>query len=239
MPRLDDRFTDVYVRREAFLRNGANLHNVEPSKPGTKGWIKLYQNMDFVTNVLLKIGSTATVATLFSLVIELMAEDNIIRDPDTKRYMSITDIGEYEESSRRRIIQILNELEQRDVIVKFPTYNHRLGVMINPDFYFICRPKHRSELRDRYSLYKNGYVAPDDDPHMISNAHYIPAKVRIEVMNRDKSTCQLCGEKAPDVPIQIDHIVPVSKGGKSVVENLQCLCRTCNLANLTLMRMLM
>ena len=28
--------------------------------------------------------------------------------------------------------------------------------------------------------------------------------------------------------LQIDHIVPMNKGGKSVLENLQCLCRNCN-----------
>lgn len=45
----------------------------------------------------------------------------------------------------------------------------------------------------------------------------ISKKLRFEVFKRDKFTCQYCGRKAPDVVLQIDHISPVSKGGKNVL----------------------
>ena len=46
---------------------------------------------------------------------------------------------------------------------------------------------------------------------------------------RDNYTCQICGKYMPDgVGLHIDHIVPVSKGGKSVPSNLQVLCSKCN-----------
>ena len=38
-------------------------------------------------------------------------------------------------------------------------------------------------------------------------------KIRFEVFKRDSFTCQYCGRKAPDVVLQVDHIVPVAKGG--------------------------
>ena len=42
-------------------------------------------------------------------------------------------------------------------------------------------------------------------------------------------TCQICGKYMPDgVGLHIDHIVPVSKGGKTVPSNLQVLCSKCN-----------
>ena len=48
-------------------------------------------------------------------------------------------------------------------------------------------------------------------------------------MIRDNYTCQICGKYMPDgVGLHIDHIIPVSKGGKSVESNLQVLCSKCN-----------
>src|SRR5262245_52949793 len=51
---------------------------------------------------------------------------------------------------------------------------------------------------------------------------------RVFVLSRDKKTCQICGRKAPEVPLEIDHIIPVSKGGTNDASNLQALCFDCN-----------
>ena len=56
----------------------------------------------------------------------------------------------------------------------------------------------------------------------------IPKRLRLAILNRDKGVCQACGSRAPDVEIHIDHILPFSEGGKTLPENLQCLCITCN-----------
>lgn len=54
-------------------------------------------------------------------------------------------------------------------------------------------------------------------------------KLREKIMQRDHYTCQMCGKYMPDeVGLQIDHIVPVSKGGKTVASNLRVLCSRCN-----------
>lgn len=53
--------------------------------------------------------------------------------------------------------------------------------------------------------------------------------LRHEIVIRDKYTCQLCGKYMPDeVGLHIDHIIPISKGGKTVSYNLQVLCSKCN-----------
>ena len=41
----------------------------------------------------------------------------------------------------------------------------------------------------------------------------IPKSIRFEVFKRDSFTCQYCGESAPNVILNVDHIYPVSKGG--------------------------
>ena len=42
--------------------------------------------------------------------------------------------------------------------------------------------------------------------------------------------CAECGETFPTrTYLQVDHIIPMAKGGLTVQENLQVLCRTCNM----------
>lgn len=57
------------------------------------------------------------------------------------------------------------------------------------------------------------------------------SKLREAIKKRDHYTCQKCGaslEKEPHLLLEIDHIVPVSKGGMTTEENLQTLCWRCN-----------
>jgi 5-methylcytosine-specific restriction endonuclease McrA len=41
-------------------------------------------------------------------------------------------------------------------------------------------------------------------------------------------TCLRCGRQAPDIELTVDHVVPLSQGGRNSIENLQPLCRACN-----------
>lgn len=55
-------------------------------------------------------------------------------------------------------------------------------------------------------------------------------KLRYEILERDNYKCVLCGRSADDgVVLHVDHIIPISKGGKTVAENLRTLCADCNL----------
>lgn len=56
----------------------------------------------------------------------------------------------------------------------------------------------------------------------------VSARQRVTILERDRYTCQLCGAKAPDVPLEIDHKHPHSKGGATTDENLWVLCKPCN-----------
>lgn len=62
----------------------------------------------------------------------------------------------------------------------------------------------------------------------MSNRKAIPKKIRFEVFKRDKFTCRYCGRKAPDVILELDHVVPVAEGGGDEILNLVTACRDCN-----------
>ena len=54
------------------------------------------------------------------------------------------------------------------------------------------------------------------------------AKFRKLVLDRDNNRCRACGIGDVD-SLECDHIVPESKGGKSILCNMQTLCHTCNI----------
>ncbi len=58
-------------------------------------------------------------------------------------------------------------------------------------------------------------------------------KMREFIKTRDNFTCCKCGNSVrvePNLLLEIDHIIPVSKGGRTAEDNLQTLCWKCNRA---------
>lgn len=63
---------------------------------------------------------------------------------------------------------------------------------------------------------------PSKDPGRAS----LSIRKRFLIMKRDQYRCRLCG--AAGVAIEVDHIVPVARGGSDALDNLQTLCFQCN-----------
>lgn len=55
-------------------------------------------------------------------------------------------------------------------------------------------------------------------------------RLKVQVLMRDGNKCRLCGVTVTGDNIHFDHVHPWSKGGETVLENLQVLCETHNLA---------
>ena len=57
-------------------------------------------------------------------------------------------------------------------------------------------------------------------------------RLRWHALKRDRFSCVACGANpacTPGVELHVDHIIPWSKGGETVLNNLQTLCAVCNL----------
>jgi hypothetical protein len=82
-------------------------------------------------------------------------------------------------------------------------------------------------------------VSSDASPTLASDSsvpqgdrHEIPLRLRWKVLVRDRFRCRGCGcSPANDlnVELQVDHIEPWADCRRTVIENLQTLCRQCNL----------
>ena len=74
-----------------------------------------------------------------------------------------------------------------------------------------------------------------DEARLVGTSHRtardINLRLRFRVLQRDNYTCKACGAspaKDPSVELQVDHILPWSKGGETEIDNLQTLCSKCN-----------
>lgn len=99
-------------------------------------------------------------------------------------------------------------------------------------------PKGRKWYNDEYNYDYKDLLALFEEAKKIHqsreiNKYYrkqVNASMRYDVLKRDGFRCVICGATAKDgAQLHVDHIVPVSRGGKTEMRNLRTLCMQCNL----------
>lgn len=78
---------------------------------------------------------------------------------------------------------------------------------------------------------RSGYFYNDDEIWQALTRYErgkVSLKLRFSIYERDNYTCKCCGKHGYRNDLEIDHIVPISRGGKSTYDNLQTLCHNCN-----------
>ena len=76
---------------------------------------------------------------------------------------------------------------------------------------------------EKMSLYEIGQIAPDYEKELRE-------KIFQKALTADGMyICACCGKKYSNrLQLQVDHIIPLNRGGKTTLDNLQILCRSCN-----------
>jgi 5-methylcytosine-specific restriction endonuclease McrA len=90
-----------------------------------------------------------------------------------------------------------------------------------------CRDAMAWDLRARVDLLEEENAALRLRAGVTPARDKVTPRLRDYVFARDGHRCAYCGNGAP---LQLDHIIPVSKGGSSDPGNLQSLCVPCNRA---------
>ena len=159
--------------------------------------------------------------------------------------------------NRKKQKQYLDEMSKCEETPRFyiqqTGIEHTRFLRIENDLCKSIEPKIKTDLEvTMYLYYRNGgahalntYTFHYDEIdsaysiNLIPDIEYVGAreerekvtpKLRYQIMKRDHFRCVICGASAEEgARLHVDHIQPVSKGGKTVESNLRTLCDKCNL----------
>lgn len=81
-----------------------------------------------------------------------------------------------------------------------------------------------SDVENKKGIYR--YVFDGDEHHL--GIRTFDANTRREVYERQQGICKICGKHFEIEEMEADHITPWAKGGRTVADNCQMLCRECN-----------
>jgi hypothetical protein len=141
---------------------------------------------------------------------------------------------ELEAVSPLELLESITELVGEGKIKIYTTSNHK-GDLYG---YF---PNWKDHNRIRNTRAK--FPEPETEINDWYLKRFIPIELKTQIFLRDNFTCQLCKKdfSLPSIPfkeairllsgaLHIDHIVPVTQGGRATEENLRLLCASCNLS---------
>ena len=117
------------------------------------------------------------------------------------------------------------------------TYKRRFGGWRKALEAFVSR-KNQEENSEGQPVFKKEEQIPQVRVQIrrrivaVEDKHNIGLGLRYKVLSRDNFKCIRCGRSpATDIGVElhIDHKLPFSKGGKTILENLETKCKECNL----------
>lgn len=137
--------------------------------------------------------------------------------------------------NRNRLIRFENNLFGRQV--KTPTILFSINVRLRltningayrgskRDEFF---PKEIKDIISKINQKRGSFYLNNDIWQSICRVERgkVTNRMRFAIYERDHYRCKKCGRKTND--LEVDHIIPIAKGGKSTFDNLQTLCHRCN-----------
>ena len=63
-----------------------------------------------------------------------------------------------------------------------------------------------------------------------SDSRTFKGEMRLIALKRGGYRCAICGRTNKEATLEVDHIVPWSKGGRTAIANSRVLCKECNIA---------
>ena len=106
-------------------------------------------------------------------------------------------------------------------VVTFRTYYNRFGTW--------------KEALVKFIEYKKGTILLKEEAPKRARRRTMNNSLRYDIMKRDHFKCTVCGESPStniNTVLEVDHILPVAKGGGNEYENLTTICKNCNIGKM-------
>lgn len=151
-----------------------------------------------------------------------------------KEYDSIVRYNYSIDSKNYAEFDYFNDIERSLVeqLRKTPTTDQQITVQAKYHNVFEKKEYNRSRSFDVNEIKECCAIAESLVPNQSSTQierNLMTNSLRYNIMKRDGFRCVLCGASANDgAKLHVDHIFPVSKGGKTEPNNLRTLCESCN-----------
>ena len=166
----------------------------------------------------------------------LQGIENVLLDPEEWKTQSKTCIDNslFRRIRQKQFEQTLDDenlfnielykVETRYKTINYKKYPYKVNTVVQT---LNCSAEY---IKERYKKLKEiNFECPISKYNTKDQRKLLTKELRNLIKIRDNYTCQICGKYMPDeVGLHIDHIVPISKGGKSIKSNLQVLCSKCN-----------
>lgn len=136
-------------------------------------------------------------------------------EKEREKYRKYREENLEKERERNRRYKAVNRETISDRFRKWYTENHERNLERS-------RAWHKSN-RDRANVIHNNYMA-----RKRNNGGTITAKEWLGLKEFYNYTCLRCGRREPEIKLTLDHVLPLSLGGKTTTENAQPLCGSCN-----------
>jgi hypothetical protein len=129
---------------------------------------------------------------------------------------------------------LLREMNQPPSEITSGAYENKFGGWRKALEAFVFRMNQEEQVDEGIKKEPEKIVRQEIKKHSIAveDKRGIPLGLRYKVLSRDSFKCVRCGRSPATtlgIELHIDHKLPFSMGGKTVLENLETKCKECNL----------